>query len=213
MPSPGLWTTFLVAAVALILVPGPNTFFLLARGLQQGRRAAVGAAVGVELSTVVLATATAVGLSGLLAASEAAFQIVKWAGVGYLCYLGVKALATRGDDRETPSGTRRPAARFGRQLRDGFAVGVSNPKVVLFFIAFLPQFVDPARPAATQLFLLGLTLAGIGLVYGVLLGQLAGGVGAWLARRPGRPARLERVSGVAYLALAGWAAATGRRHA
>lgn len=213
MPSPGLWTAFVVAAIALVLVPGPNTFFLLARGLQQGRRAAVGAALGVELSTIVLASATAVGLSGLLAASEVAFQLVKWAGVAYLCYLGVKAFASSGEDHDVLPGTTRPAVRFGRQLLDGFTVGVSNPKVVLFFIAFLPQFVDPARPAGTQLFLLGLTLAGIGLVYGVLLGQMAGGVRDWLGRRPGRPARLERASGLAYLALAGWAATTGRRSA
>lgn len=223
MPSRELWLGFLLAAVGLILIPGPNTFFLLARGLQDGRRAALRAAVGVELSTLVLATATAIGLAHLIAASEAAFQVTKWGGAAYLCFLGWQALTapatdpaldavTDGEPAQIKARTRRRRHRgWPSQVLAGFTVGVSNPKVILFFLAFLPQFVDPARPAASQLLVLGVTLACVGMAYGILLSFTAGRIRSWLGNRPGRMRALHRSSAGFYFGLAGWAVFTGQR--
>lgn len=219
MPSRELWLGFLLAAVGLILIPGPNTFFLLARGLQDGRRAALRAAVGVELSTLVLATATAIGVAHLIAASETAFQITKWGGAAYLCYLGWQALTTPASDPglttapdETPVAVGRRRERgWPAQVLAGFTVGVSNPKVILFFLAFLPQFVDPGRPTASQLLVLGVTLACVGMAYGILLSFTAGRIRTWLSRRPGRMRGLHRASAGFYIGLAGWAVLTGQR--
>jgi len=143
IPSPETLETFAVASAALILLPGPNLIYIVARGIAQGRRAAYASALGVEVGTLVHITAAALGVSVILARSATAFTTVKLLGAAYLIYLGVKAF--RGED-EIGVGDEEPAAAshtrlFGR----GIVVNVLNPKVAIFFLAFFPQFVDPGR--------------------------------------------------------------------
>jgi threonine/homoserine/homoserine lactone efflux protein len=121
---------FLLASVALVAIPGPNVLFVLARGLAGGRRAAVVSVLGVESATACFAVAAASGLTALLVSSALAFAVVRWLGVLYLVFLAVRAFRTS-SPHPVPG---------GRTFRQGFLVGISNPKVGLFFLAFLPQF-------------------------------------------------------------------------
>lgn len=206
MPDASSWTAFVVATVALILIPGPNVFFLLARGVQHGRGAALRSAVGVEAATLVIALATAVGVAGLVAASAIAFNVVKWAGVAYLVWLGVRTLLADGRTGALPriSGRRRP---WWAEVGEGFAVGISNPKVALFFVAFLPQFVAPGAPAGPQLLALGLVFTLIALILDGSWCLATASVGRRLGERVSS-VRVARFSGLVYLALAVWAAFT-----
>ena len=204
MPSTSTLLTFAVAAFLLVALPGPNMLYLLARSVSEGRRAGVLSALGTETGTLIHVTAAAVGLSALLASSATAFAFVKYAGAAYLVYLGVRVLlGGRRPERE------REAPLGGRSVfRQAVMVQVLNPKVAIFFLAFLPQFVDPASPAASQIVVLGLVLASIGLVIGIPLALAAG----WLAQRyrvrrstGGRPWS-RWASGCLYLALGAYAA-------
>jgi threonine/homoserine/homoserine lactone efflux protein len=154
---------FLTASVALIVAPGPDNILVLTSGVAQGRGDALVSAIGTSLGLVVHSVFAAVGLSALLAQSAVAFSVIKYVGAAYLVYLGVRALlsregfAIRADDAPSP--------RLGSILVQAFATNVLNPKVALFFLAFLPQFVGPdAGSAAQQLLLLGMTFALLGLV-------------------------------------------------
>jgi len=151
LPAWPLLTAFTAASIALALTPGPAVLYIVTRGLAQGRRAGLASVVGVALGNQANAIAAAVGLAALFAVSSAAFTIVKYAGAAYLIYLGIKTLRTpytrSGTDDTTP-----PMSR--RVLRDGFVVGLLNPKTTLFFAAFLPQFMTPGGDHVTQ----GITL-------------------------------------------------------
>ena len=152
----------MTAGLALNLTPGPDMLYVAARGAAEGRRAGVVSALGIGAGTLVHITALALGLSALLAAVPLAYDAVRYAGAAYLVYLGVRALLARREEgasvADAPSsgaGARRateppPPGRLAALFRQGVVTNVLNPKVALFFLAFLPQFVDPARgsPAA-----------------------------------------------------------------
>src|SRR5438045_1870273 len=136
---------FLGAALVLLLIPGPAVLYIVARSAEQGRMAGFISDLGIHSATMVHVLAAALGLSALLASSALAFSIVKYAGAGYLIYIGVRRILSRTD---TPAAQLElPRRSLGRLYRDGFVVNLLNPKTALFFLAFLPQFVDPSRGA------------------------------------------------------------------
>ncbi|MBG0813193.1 LysE family translocator [Planomonospora sp. ID82291] len=201
------FSTFLLfsaASLALVLVPGPNHLYIVARGVAQGRAAGMASAFGVEVGTLVHIAAAAAGLSYVIARSAPLFAAVKWAGVAYLLYLGVRALTSRpeAEIRETAPQPLRAV------FLEGVVVNVLNPKVILFFLAFLPQFVDPAAGAVPlQIAVLGGTLLLLGLVSDMVY---AAGAGALGRRLRSRARLLGRVSGVVYLGLGVATAFSGR---
>ena len=190
-----------------MVVPGPNLIYIVTRGASQGRRAGLASALGVETGTLIHIAAAALGLSALLASSATAFEFVRYAGAAYLLYLGVRTLRSRNGSRPEVGGAPEPA--LGRAYAEGVLVNVLNPKVALFFLAFLPQFVDPGRGATTvQVLVLGAVFFAIALTLDLLYVLAASLLGARLGSRPDL---LRRVSGGVYIALAAAAVAGGRR--
>lgn len=187
---------FLGAVVVLVLVPGPNTILILSQSLAGGRAAGLATVAGVEAGTLVHTLAAACGLSAVLATSALAFDVVKYAGAAYLAVLGVRAF------RGGVHAAARPAPIApGRAFRRALATNVANPKVALFFLALLPQFVHAARGSVlVQSLALGLIVSAVGACFGSLLALAAGRVGAWL--RNEACARWEgRLAGSVFLAL------------
>lgn len=205
MISPTTFALFVTASLALVLIPGPNHLYIAARGLAQGRAAGLASAFGVEAGTLVHIVAAAAGLSYLISRSATLFAIVKWAGVAYLVYLGVRAFT--GKEREDAQAP--PPQPLRKVFLEGVLVNVLNPKVTLFFLAFLPQFVEPsAGPPALQIVVFGLTLLLLGLASDVVYACMAGAMGRRLTSR----ARTVRyVSGVIYLGLGVVMAFAGRK--
>jgi threonine/homoserine/homoserine lactone efflux protein len=199
VPEPSTLLLFAASAAALVLIPGPNLVFIITRSIEAGRCAGLASMFGVETATLVHVTAAAVGLSALLASSAVAFETVRWAGVAYLVYLGVRALRSD-ESAEAP----RPAG-LRRSFAEGVLVNLLNPKVAVFFLAFLPQFVDPQQGSAgIQVLVLGAVFMVIASLLDLLYVFAAGLIGQRL--RGGR-----RFAGGVYLALAVLAAATGGR--
>jgi threonine/homoserine/homoserine lactone efflux protein len=178
------WTllSFLLASVALTLAPGPDNTFVVAQGISRGRRAAVAAALGMASGISVHTTAAALGVSALLYSSAWAFTALKFAGATYLLWLAVKSLreqtlVLRREDGAEPTGF--------AMYRRGFIMNVLNPKVALFFLAFLPQFVSVnAGRAAPQMMLLGLVFMVQAAILFSVIGWLSGSVGALVLKRP-----------------------------
>jgi threonine/homoserine/homoserine lactone efflux protein len=163
------------------LSPGPAVLYIVARSVEQGRIAGLASVCGITTGTLVHVLAAALGLSALLASSALAFAIVKYAGAGYLIYIGVRRILSRLD---TPvAQAKQPARSLGRVYRDGFVVNLLNPKTALFFLAFLPQFVDPSRGEVVfQIAFLGLLFALMGLASDGLYALAAGTAGRWVKR-------------------------------
>jgi threonine/homoserine/homoserine lactone efflux protein len=201
MPAPATLLVFAVAASVLVAIPGPNHIYIVTRSIAQGRRVGLASALGVETGTLVHISAATVGLSALVASSAMAFNALRFAGAAYLVYLGLRALLRDEDVAVDGGAAAAPSVR--RAYLDGVLVNVLNPKVALFFLAFLPQFVDPERgSASTQILVLGLVVFAIATTSDVLYALAAGALGAWLRRRPGF-ARVQRyLTGCIYLALA-----------
>jgi threonine/homoserine/homoserine lactone efflux protein len=201
MPAPATLLVFALAASVLVAIPGPNHLYIVTRSIAQGRRIGLASALGVETGTLVHVSAATVGLSALVASSAMAFNALRFAGAAYLVYLGLRALLRDDEVASDGGGVAAPSAR--RAYLDGVLVNVLNPKVALFFLAFLPQFVDPARgSASTQILVLGLVVFAIATTSDVLYALAAGALGALLRRRPGF-ARVQRyLTGCIYLALA-----------
>lgn len=211
MPTTDSLLLFTLAALALILVPGPGMLLLLARGLAFGRRAAVFSSLGLETGTGVYVAATATGLSALLASSALAFSFVRYLGAGYLMVLGVRTLLGRTRRTLEPTSAQPGPSELlsGPAYRQALLVGITNPKIALFFVAFFPQFIDPQRGAAAgQVLVLGAVFVTLALAVDLLVATAAGSVGRRLARRPSFARRGRYVTGSIYLAL-GAAAAGG----
>ena len=206
MSEASAFVLFIAAALALLLVPGPAVFYIVARSVEGGRLAGLVSVLGVELGTLGHVVFAAAGLSAIVASSATAFSVVKWAGVVYLIWLGLQCLFA--GDREDAAPATHPE-RLLRVFMQSVLVQVSNPKVALFFLAFLPQFVEHSRGEAwTQVMILGATL---GLLTDGLYALLGSTAGDWLRRKSGsfRFRRGQRyVSGGVYLALAAAAAAS-----
>lgn len=206
MPTYPTLISFTIATTLLVLMPGPGMLFLLARGIGRGRRDAAAAAVGVELASLVFVAATAFGIMALVASSAMALSVVRYLGAAYLVWMAVRAFRSTGDlvavtPGQTPAGA-------GRGLWEGFVVGITNPKVAIFFLAFFPQFIHPAAgPVPAQVAVLGAIFVVIGLAFDLLVAFTAASVGRWLRERPRMAAQHGRVTGFIYLVLGGTAAA------
>ncbi len=209
MPDPTLWGLFVVASVLLLLTPGPAVLYIVARSVRQGRAAGLMSVLGIHLGTVVHVAAAAVGLSALLVSSALAFAVVKYLGAAYLVWIGVRTLLAQDPDPEAPSV---PAEPLRRALRDGFLVNLFNPKTAIFFLAFLPQFVDPLRGAVHwQILVLGLTFMGLGVVSDGMFALAAGAAGDFL-RRSRRFLRFQRwFAGASFIGLGVSAALATRK--
>ena len=206
MPDASTLLLFVGASLALLVIPGPAVLFLVTRSVDQGRRAGMVSMLGVETGTFTYAVAAAVGLTGLIAASEVGFTVLKYAGAAYLVYLGVRKLLEPVDAAAPTAPTRR-----SRLFLDGLLVQLLNPKIAVFFLAFLPQFVDPGRGhVVTQTLLLGTVFTLLAVLSDGACALLAGGLGGWM-RRPGRRGRLAKASGAIYIGLGVTAAMAGGR--
>ena len=210
MPAPDTLLVFAAASLALLVVPGPAVFYIVTRSMADGRRAGAVSMLGVEAGGLVHVAAAALGVSALLASSVVAFAIVKYLGAGYLVYLGVRQLLRPATDAETAA----PApASMARLFWQGALVQVLNPKVALFFLAFLPQFIDPARPVALQAIILGLGFTTLAVLSDGLYVAAVGTMGNWLQARRGGRRRLAKLGGGVYIALGVLAALSGPRSA
>ncbi len=208
IPDPGTLAVFALASLVLAVVPGPAVLYIVAQSVHGGRRAGVVSAFGVASGGMVHVLAAVIGLSALLAASAEAFTAVKLIGAAYLIWLGIRTLLSA-DDR---IGGRAAERTLGRTYRQGVVVNVLNPKTALFFLAFLPQFVDPHESTRGQLALLGGIFVVIALSSDLLWALVAGTAGAVL-RRSRTFLRVQRyVSGTIFVGLGALAATTGRSH-
>jgi threonine/homoserine/homoserine lactone efflux protein len=211
MPEASTLALFVVAALVLLVVPGPSVLYIVARSIEGGRTAGLVSVLGVQTGAMVHIAFAAVGLSAILASSVLAFSVVKWLGAAYLVWLGLRQIFGR--DKGNKDVTVEPA-RLSRVFSQGVIVNILNPKTALFFLAFLPQFVDPARGAAwTQILLLGATFVILALCSDGLYALLSGTAGGWLRRRM-QGATFRRgqrfVSGGILIALGAVAAVSGK---
>ena len=182
MPEPAALSVFLLAALALLLMPGPAVLYIVARSIDQGRTAGLVSVLGIGLGSMVHVTAATLGLSSLLVSSATAYSVVKYLGAAYLIYLGVRRLMAGDPILEATGASDRSLRRVFTQ---GVWVNILNPKTALFFFAFLPQFVSVDRGSvAAQIFLLGTMFVVLGIVSDSLYAVAAGGLGGWLRRRP-----------------------------
>jgi threonine/homoserine/homoserine lactone efflux protein len=182
MPEASSLTIFVLAALALLLVPGPAVLYIVARSVDQGRTAGLVSVVGVGLGSMVHVAAAALGLSALLVQSATAFRIVKYAGAAYLVYLGIRRLMGKDDISPDSDGSERTMRRVFLQ---GVWVNILNPKTALFFFAFLPQFVNiDGASVALQILFLGTLLVTMGIVTDGAYALAAGTLGGWLKQRP-----------------------------
>ena len=206
MPEPHTLLVFAAASIVLAVVPGPAVIYIVTRSVRHGRRAGLVSTAGVAAGNLVHVAAAAVGLSALLASSATAFNVVRYAGAAYLVFLGLRVLLGKEDDDQHE----RPAVGRRRLFWEGAVVSALNPKTALFFLAFLPQFVDPAQGAvALQAFVLGSCFVALASVSDSGYALLAGTAGNRLRR--GR--LLARMSGGVYLGLGAFAALAGERPA
>lgn len=197
--DPVVFLAFIPAALALNLTPGADMMFCLGQGLRAGARAGWAASAGIALGGMVHVTAAGLGLGAAMAAAPWLFDVIRWVGVAYLLWLAYRAFFAAAAE----AGAAGPEPRAARRaFRAGFFVNLTNPKVILFVLAFVPQFVDPARPVLAQFLIFGSVLALGGLLINGLVGRFASGAGRRLAG-PGR-ARLwlGRISGGIFAALA-----------
>lgn len=213
MPDATTFVVFAAASLALTLVPGPAVFYIVARGVEGGRPAGLASVLGITTGGLLHTVFAAVGLSAILASSATAFTVVKWAGAAYLVYLGLRRVLARDEGGDEEASVSSRSVSLSHVFWQGVLVDLLNPKVALFFLAFLPQFVDPSRgPAWTQILALGLTLAAVGLCTDGLYALLSGTAADWLRRKNDNAGfrRLQRyLSGGVYLALGAGAAASG----
>jgi threonine/homoserine/homoserine lactone efflux protein len=206
MPTSADWVVFLGAAALFAIIPGPGILYVLARSLRGGRADGIRSTIGNGIGALAHVAAAAVGLSALLAASAAAFTVVKLLGAGYLIYLGVRALLNR-SSRDTPVAEVRRANRSA--VLQGMVTELLNPKTALFFLAFLPQFVHPeAAPATLVLCLLGTIAVAMAMVVDLLVAVFAGRLGTRLSSRRWRT-RQRVASGVTMIGLGGALAERG----
>jgi threonine/homoserine/homoserine lactone efflux protein len=195
-PSP-TFAMFLLASLVLAITPGPGVIYLVSRTLAGGRRAGLASVGGVALGDFANAALASVGLAALLSVSARAFTLVKFAGAAYLVYLGIREMLRAHRARGEPA--RRPVSGQ-RAFRDGFVVALLNPKTALFFGAFLPQFVDPARSPLAQSLALGAAFVAVAVCTDTLYVLAAARLGPRIAR-VGLPPAMSRLAGVSFIAL------------
>ena len=194
---------FLLAAVLLTATPGPDNLMVLSMGMSKGRRAGIAFGLGCALGCLSHTVLAVIGVGAILAASPMAFTALKWAGGAYLIWLGTQALRHAGAVRiDGSSNNQAPAESLRRTFSKGLVANAINPKVVLFFLSFLPQFVDASRGSMElQLGLLGLLFTAQAAVLFGLLGYFSGSVGGWINRKPKVGKWLDRLAGTVFIAL------------
>jgi RhtB (resistance to homoserine/threonine) family protein len=199
-----LYLSFLIAALVVIASPGPDSLNSLAIGIARGRREGVAYALGVGVGCLTHTVWAMLGISAIVAASATLFSVIKWVGVAYLVWLGIQSLRSKGSlsaMNATPQAAQHNAAQ---RFRQGVLTNALNPKVMLFFLAFLPQFVDPQHDVAViwQLGLMGLTFTVVTALAYSALAWSAGAVGARLTQQPRIALWLERATGIVFIAMA-----------
>src|SRR6185437_13042802 len=210
MPSTSQLLTFALISFVLIIIPGPNVLFVISRSLVLGRAAGVGTALGGQLGIFAQVVAVAFGIGALVERSVAVFTVLKLAGAAYVVYLGVQAIRHR-KELWAALGATVEAKSVGRIVRDGFLVGVSNPKAIVFFLAVLPQFVNrSAGHVPIQVLLLGALFTAIAVLCDSSWAFIAGTTRAWLARSPRRLELIGGTGGLAMIGLGATLALTGR---
>jgi len=198
-PEASMLGLFVAAAVVLLITPGPAVLYIVTRSVEQGRLAGLVSALGVHVGTLVHVAAAALGVSALLVSSALAFDIVKYLGAIYLVFIGVRKLM--GWD-QAPGGQMVAPRSLRRLFGQGVVVNILNPKTALFFLAFLPQFVDPGHGSvALQILFFGGVFIALGMASDGCYALLAGSLRGWVARRP-TALRVERyVSATTFLGL------------
>lgn len=194
------FAVFLAAGILLNLTPGQDTLYIIGRALAQGRRVGIASALGISAGCLIHTLAAALGLSAILATSSTAFTVLKWVGAAYLIYLGVRLLF----EQQAAAATAHAANASGlaAAFRQGVLTNVLNPKVALFFLAFLPQFIDPASTTKVAAFLLlGATFVTTGTIWCLILAWSAGYMRTLVT--PGRRGGwwLKRTCGALFVAL------------
>jgi threonine/homoserine/homoserine lactone efflux protein len=207
MPNWSVLSLFITAALILVFMPGPNTLYIIARSVQQGRLAGLVSSLGVQVGSLFHIAAAALGVSALLLSSALAFNAVKYAGAAYLIYLGVKTLLAREQIAETKTVE---DASLSRAFYQGILVSLLNPKAALFFFAFLPQFVDARQGSiTTQIMFLGAIVVVLGALSDSIYALLAGSAGN-LLRGNLKILRAQRYfAGSVYIGLGVMTALTG----
>ncbi|MBO6946686.1 MAG: LysE family translocator [Rhodospirillales bacterium] len=196
---------FIAASLALYISPGPDMIYVATRAMGQGKRAGALSALGISTGILVHMFAAAFGLAAVLKVFPAAFIVIKWAGIAYLVYLGIRSLTGHGDDEALkPATTKRDNWRLYRQ---GFVCNILNPKIALFFLAFLPQFTDAAHGNVTlQMLFYGGVFASGGLVWILGVAWVFGSAGNWVKRHPGAMRAQKWITGSSLLGLAAFLA-------
>ncbi|MFZ9629931.1 MAG: LysE family translocator [Ilumatobacteraceae bacterium] len=208
MPSASLLLTFAAASFVLLIIPGPAVLYIVNRSVSDGRRVGLSAAAGLTLGNLTHAIAASVGLSAVLAASATAFNIVKWAGAAYLIVTGLRSLATRHDVVDPDQQHMSPRRAFTQ----GIVVNTLNPKVALFFVSYLPAFIDTDRTAWSQALVLGLVFVLLGFCTDSTYSLIASGLRDRLLRGRALPFVRRYVSGSVFVLLGVLAARTSASH-
>ena len=205
VPTTSQWLAFVVASALFIQVPGPSLLFTIGRALTVGRRDALLSVVGNALGVTTQVLLVAVGLGAVVAASTEAYVVLKICGAAYVVWLGIQAIRHRGDARAAMlavDGGHVVPAPASRSLRVGYLVGLTNPKTIVFFVAFLPQFVnEPAGHTGVQVALLGVVFGAMAVVSDGCWALAASRARDWFARRPDRLDRLGVAGGVMMIGL------------
>lgn len=196
MVIPSRLTEYVVAAMVIILAPGPSVLFVIARAISWGRKTAVFTVAGNVTGSFVLSVFVALGLGPILQRSELAYKGVQWGGGLYLIYLGIDSIVHRQIHAADMSNQGNDAPGMLRSIRDGFWVGALNPKAIVFYAAVLPQFIDRERGSVTsQLILLGAIFSILAFISDGSWGLLAGTARQWLATDSGRLVKLRATGG------------------
>jgi len=209
MPDNTSLLGFVAAAIVVLLIPGPAVLYVLARSLSQGQRAGLVSVLGLSAGALVHVAAATAGLSAILLTSATAFGVVKMLGAIYLIGLGIRALLTRKSAPGLDVGTPRSTSRL---FTHGVFVSVLNPKIAVFFLAFLPQFAQPSRgPIPQQVMFLGLLYVALALVTDTAYALLASRIRSWLGTRVVQGPLPRYASGVVYMGLGVSTALAGRK--
>lgn len=208
MPTTSQLLAFVLASILFIQVPGPSLLFTIGRALSVGRREALLSVVGNALGLLVQVVLVALGLGAVVAASATAYTVIKLVGAAWVVWLGISAIRHRKDARVAMEAGRRAPERSGAAIRTGLLVGMGNPKTIVFFVAFLPQFTDPSGPVGLQVALLGLVFAVLAVASDSAWAMAAGKARDWFARRPERLDAMGATGGVLMIGLGATMAAS-----
>ncbi|MGB5975409.1 MAG: LysE family translocator [Nodosilinea sp.] len=199
MADPTSFSLFLAAVAVITITPGPDTFYVLGRSLEQGRLAGMISSLGIFVGNLGHTTAAAVGLSALLMTSALAFNIVKYAGAAYLVYLGIQAILNRSHGSALPTA---PRASLIKIFLQAILTNLLNPKAALFFLAFIPQFIDPAAgPMALQTLRLGVIVAATSSLWLALIAAMVATAGQNLSHHPKAIALQRWITGSLFVGL------------